>query len=129
MTKQTKQTKQAKQTKQQLLANAPATKRKQIIAILNSVRPLLANGHSKVAAQQLAYARLIMRTVCNTAIPQAIRHHKAVAAVSIIGTGKAKRYNAYTAAAGFVSAPTAKQWIAKYSEQAKTSAVILGGAV
>ena len=122
-------TSKTSKTKQQLLASAPAIKREQIMAILNDVRALLANGQGMVAAHRLTSAKLIMQTVCNTAIPQAIRHHKAVTTASIIGTGKYKLYNAYTLEAGFVNAPTGKQWLAQYSRQAKSSAKILGDAV
>lgn len=105
-------------TKRELLAQAPAAKRAQILAILKNARLLLQIGHGRMAAQQLAYARQVMATVCNTAIPKAIRHSVKVAIVSIVGTGKYKRYSAYTEAAGIVTAATAKAWLEYYNLRA-----------
>lgn len=105
-------------TKRELLAQAPAAKRAQILAILDNTRTLLAKGYGKLAAQQLAYARQVMATVCNTSIPKAIRHSVKVAIVSIVGTGKHKRYSAYTEAAGIVTAATAKEWLEYYNHKA-----------
>ena len=102
-------------TKQQQLAKIPAAKRAQILAILNNTRTLLAKGYSKLAAQQLAYAQQVMATVCNTAIPKAIRHSVKVAIVSIVGTGKHKRYSAYTSQAGWIIANTGKAWAEYYN--------------
>lgn len=102
-------------TKQQQLAKAPAAKRAQILAALNQVRALLAKGYGKIAAQHLAYARRIMETVTNQEIPQAIRYNAAVATVRIIGSGKTKRYSAYTSKAGLIIADTGKAWVAYYN--------------
>ena len=102
-------------TEQQQLAKIPAAKRAQILAALNQVRGLLAKGYGRLAAQHLAYARRIMVTATNQAIPQAIRYNAEVATVRIIGSGKCKRYSAYTSKAGLIIADTGKAWAEYYN--------------
>lgn len=102
-------------TKQQQLAKLPAAKRVQILEALNQVRGLLAKGYGRLAAQHLAYARRIMATAINQAIPQAIRYNAAVVTVRIVGSGKCKRYSAYTSKAGLIIAATGKAWSEYYN--------------
>ena len=102
-------------TKQQQLAKLPAAKRAQILATLNNVRTLLAKGYGKVAAQLLAHARRIMATAINQEIPQVIRYNAAVVTVRIIGSGKCKRYSAYTSQAGWIIADSGKAWAEYYN--------------
>ena len=102
-------------TKQQQLAKLPAAKRAQILTTLNDVRLLLATGYTKLAADHLAYARRIMETAINQEIPQAIRYNAAVATVRIVGSGKCKRYSAYTSKAGLIIADTGKAWAEYYN--------------
>ena len=102
-------------TKQQQLAKLPAAKRAQILTALNDTRLLLATGYTKLAAQHLAYARRIMTTATNQAIPQAIRYNAAVATARIVGSGKCKRYSAYTSKAGLIIADSGKAWLAYYN--------------
>lgn len=101
-------------TKQQL-AKLPAAKRAQILTALNDTRLLLATGYTKLAAQHLAYARRIMATATNQEIPQAIRYNAAVATARIVGSGKCKRYSAYTSKAGLIIADSGKAWLAYYN--------------
>lgn len=102
-------------TKQQQLAKLPAAKRAQILTTLNEVRVLLAKGYGRLAAQHLAYARRIMATAINQAIPQAIRYNTAVVTARIVGSGKTKRYSAYTSKAGLIIANTGKAWLEYYN--------------
>ena len=100
---------------QQQLAKIPAAKRVQILEALNQVRGLLAKGYGKLAAQHLAYARRIMTTAINQEIPQAIRYNAAVVTVRIVGSGKHKRYSAYTSQSGWIIANTGKAWAEYYN--------------
>lgn len=116
MTKQISQTK-----KQAILAKAPAHVKARILTTLASVRELLAMGYHKLAVQQLAYANSLIKQAASS-VPQAIKWHKEVSSVSIVGTGKAKRYSAATLSAGVVTGRTAKEWLTKLAgklEQAK----------